>query len=360
MKRTILFLTLLLTVCLTPAEAKTLVAYYSYTGNCKAIAHALTSQIAADVLEIQPAEKGLRYEANGYALGTQLLNAIKANPDDASSYPAIDPVNISLSGYQNVIIITPLWWSQMAAPMQTFLFNYGAEMAGKNVGLIVSSASSGISGVEADCKRLVPGGNYYSKSLWIRSSQVSSASSLVSNWLQQINFTDNNSSNSMKIKVSDATNTITYELNETSAAKSLYQMLPLEVKVQDYSNNEKIFYPPTAVSYGADCIEGYCPAGTLALFSPWGNIVMYYGAASRYSGLYILGKATEGADNIRNLTGTIRVEAVGGTTAIQSTKAEKAVASTGDYSLNGMAAREGQAGLIIKSGKKILVKDVQP
>ena len=164
----------------------------------------------------------------------------------------------------------------------------------------------------------------------------------------------------LKIKVSDATNTITYELNETSAAKSLYQMLPLEVTVQNYSNNEKIFYPPTAVSYGADCIEGDCPAGTLALFSPWGNVVMYYGAASRYSGLYILGKATEGADNIRNLTGTIRVEAVGGTTAIQSTKAEKAVASTGDYSLNGMAAREGQAGLIIKSGKKILVKDAQP
>ena len=72
----------------------------------------------------------------------------------------------------------------------------------------------------------------------------------------------------LKIKVSDATNTITYELNETSAAKSLYQMLPLEVTVQNYSNNEKIFYPPTDVSYGADCIEGDCPAGTLALFSP--------------------------------------------------------------------------------------------
>lgn len=55
----------------------------------------------------------------------------------------------------------------MAALMQTFLFNCGSQMAGKNIGLIVSSASSGISGVEADCKRLVPEGNYYSKSLWI-------------------------------------------------------------------------------------------------------------------------------------------------------------------------------------------------
>ena len=84
MKRVIFFL-ILLTVSLATVEAKTLVLYYSYTGNCEAIANALTNQITADVLEIEPAEKGLRYDANNYALGTQLLNAIKANPIDASS-----------------------------------------------------------------------------------------------------------------------------------------------------------------------------------------------------------------------------------------------------------------------------------
>ena len=191
MRRIIFFITLLLTASLATVQAKTLVVYYSYTGNCKSIANALSNQITADVLEIEPAEKGLRYEANNYALGTQLLNAIKANPNDAASYPAIAPVSVSLSDYQNIIIVTPLWWSQMAAPMQTFLFNYGALMAGKNIGLVVSSASSGISGVEADCKRLVPDGNYYSKSLWIRSSQVGNAASLISKWQQQINFSDN-------------------------------------------------------------------------------------------------------------------------------------------------------------------------
>ena len=87
-------------------------------------------------------------------------------------------------------------------------------------------------------------------------------------------------------------------------------MLPLTVDVSNYGNNEKIFYPPTTITYGSDCIEGDCPAGTLALFSPWGNVVMYYGAASRYSGLYILGNAIEGADDIRNLSGTITVEKV--------------------------------------------------
>ena len=59
--------------------AKTLIVYFSYTGNCKAIVNSLASQITADQLEIQPAENGLRYEANNYALGTQLLNAITAS-----------------------------------------------------------------------------------------------------------------------------------------------------------------------------------------------------------------------------------------------------------------------------------------
>ena len=170
------------------ASAKTLVVYYSYTGNCRDIVTTLTSQIEADVLEIQPAEKGLKYEANNYALGTQLLNAIKANPNDASSYPAIDPVSTSFGDYNTIIIVTPLWWSQMAAIMQTYLFNYGSQMAGKNIGLIVSSHSSGISQVVADCKRLVPDGNYFCENLWINNSNRSNRASLIQNWLTTVNY----------------------------------------------------------------------------------------------------------------------------------------------------------------------------
>ena len=198
MKQIFLFLTTLLLSCCSsdnevkadvPANAgKTLVVYYSYTGNSREIVGTLTSKITADVLEIQPAEKGLKYEANGYALGTQLLNAIKANPNDAGSYPAIDDVTTSLDDYQNIIIVTPLWWSQMAAIMQTYLFGAGPDMAEKNIGLIVSSASSGISGVVADCKRLVPDGNYFSENLWINNSNRSNRSTLIKNWLNTIDF----------------------------------------------------------------------------------------------------------------------------------------------------------------------------
>jgi hypothetical protein len=39
-------------------QAKTLVAYYSYTSNIQRIVEALISQIEADVVRIEPSEKG--------------------------------------------------------------------------------------------------------------------------------------------------------------------------------------------------------------------------------------------------------------------------------------------------------------
>ena len=169
-------------------QAKTLVVYYSYTNNVEQIVDALRSKIDADVLKIEPAQKGLDYAADNYAIGSAQIAAIRNNPDDASSYPAIDPVNVNLSDYDCIIVGAPLWWSNMAAPLQTFLFQYGNEMSGTKIGLIVSSASSGISGVESDAKRLIPGGDFLSPSLWIRSAQTSNASTMLDNWLKDINY----------------------------------------------------------------------------------------------------------------------------------------------------------------------------
>ena len=170
-----------------PSMGKTLVVYYSYTNNTHTIVSDLQTQIEADVIRIEPAEKGLDYAADNYAIGSALISAIRENPDDASSYPAIDPVEVQMDEYATVIVAAPLWWSNMAAPMQTFLFHHGDEMAGKNIGLIVSSASSGISGVEADARRLISDGNFLSPSLWIRSSQTSNCHSMTAEWLDEIN-----------------------------------------------------------------------------------------------------------------------------------------------------------------------------
>lgn len=170
------------------ANAKTLIAYYSYTNNVHTIVTELMKQIEPDVVRIEPTEKGLDYAADNYAIGSAQIAAIRNNPDDEASYPAIAPLDVNLDRYDTVIVAAPLWWSNMAAPLQTFLFQYGKYMVGKNIGLIVSSASSGITGVEADARRLIPEGRFLSPSLWIRSSQTSNAAAMLTDWLTTIGY----------------------------------------------------------------------------------------------------------------------------------------------------------------------------
>lgn len=169
-----------------PTGLKTLIVFYSFTNNTNSIVNDLSTQIEADVLEVEPAEEGIDYAANNYAIGSALIAAIRNNPDDASSYPSIKTTIDNIDDYDRIIVAVPLWWSNMAAPMQTFLFNYGDQMANKRIGLIVSSSSSGISGVEADAKRLIPDGNFLEPSLWIRSSQTSNCHSMIADWLKEI------------------------------------------------------------------------------------------------------------------------------------------------------------------------------
>lgn len=163
---------------------KTLIVYYSFTNNSHMIATELQKQTDADMLRVEPADENVDY--NDYSIGLPMMNLIKAHPDDPASYPAIKTVAGNLSDYDNVIIVAPLWWNNMAAPLQTFLFKYGDEMEGKSIGLIVSSGESSIEGVEADVKRLIPKGKYLNPSLWILRSRTNQCQALIEGWLKTI------------------------------------------------------------------------------------------------------------------------------------------------------------------------------
>lgn len=227
------------------SAGRTLIAYYSFSGDSRAIANTFAAKIEADVVEITPAEKGLDYAANGYRIGADQVNAINANPTSAASYPAIDAVDADISAYANVIVVTPLWHSRMAAPMQSFLFQKGAEMKGKNVGLVVSSASSGISGVQADFDRLVPDAHDLG-SLWVNNSNRSRLSQLVDAWLEDVNFSayeasDIQGARAMLITIGGTTMSAT--LAENSSVDALVALLaqgPITYEAHDYGDFEKV------------------------------------------------------------------------------------------------------------------------
>ena len=165
---------------------KVLIVYYSYTGHCDEIVTAFSSILEkADILCIKEVDEDADYNANGYKLGSDMINAISKAPDQASSYPAIKSVDKKAGDCDTFIVVTPLWHSHMAAIMQTYLFQSSGDMKGKNIGLVVSSSSSGISGVESDAKRLLPDSKFYDTSLWINHQNHSKRETLVKEWLEK-------------------------------------------------------------------------------------------------------------------------------------------------------------------------------
>ena len=101
---------------------------------------------------------------------------------------------------------------------------------------------------------------------------------------------------------------IIFELNDSSAASDLYEQLPLSVEIEDFSDNEKIFYPEELDI--SDTPLAGTEIGTLAYYAPWGDVVMFYGEYSEKPSLYELGHVVSGGEVIPELTGTVMIEAV--------------------------------------------------
>lgn len=100
--------------------------------------------------------------------------------------------------------------------------------------------------------------------------------------------------------------TVVYQPNDSAAADAPLVQLSLTTEVEDYSTNEKIFYPPQELDT-SDTPAAEGGAGTLAYYAPWGDVVMFYGDYSANSSLYELGEAVSGADQISRMSGSIEV-----------------------------------------------------
>lgn len=260
------------------AVSKTLLVYYSFTGNCRSIVTSLAADIDADVMEILPAEEGLDYAANNYAIGSSLIAAIREKPDDAASYPAIKPVTRDAADYDNIIVVTPLWWGNMAAIMQSYLFREGARMKGRNVGLIVSSHSSGIASVVADARRLLPGVTWLGDALWINNNNRAQSETLVREWWNGFNTKQDKMPSEIKISVSGKTMPV--KIVDNVATRALVDALrksSITYEASDYGGFEKVGALgrslPTADS------QMTTQAGDVILYNG-SQIVLFYGSNS--------------------------------------------------------------------------------
>lgn len=112
------------------------------------------------------------------------------------------------------------------------------------------------------------------------------------------------------IKLTTTNNqTIEIELNNSPAANDLYNQLPLSIDLEDYSTNEKIFYPPNKLN--TESTPKATPKiGTLAYYEPWGDVVIFYDNFRANNDLYELGHVISGEDIVSELSGTVTIETI--------------------------------------------------
>ena len=98
----------------------------------------------------------------------------------------------------------------------------------------------------------------------------------------------------MKIECAFSDHVLTASLYDNPSARDFASMLPLELTIEDYSNNEKIAYLPRKLTEdGSGPFTNEAP-GDLCYYVPWGNLAFFY-AGYRYSGgLIRLGRLDNG------------------------------------------------------------------
>lgn len=100
----------------------------------------------------------------------------------------------------------------------------------------------------------------------------------------------NNTENSMKFKMTFSDHVMAATLDGSPASQELFGLLPLDLKIEDYSTNEKIAYLPRKLTKHQDVPFGDGRPGDIAYYAPWGNLVFFH-ADYRYSpGLIRLGR----------------------------------------------------------------------
>ena len=102
---------------------KTLLVYYSYTGQTKLIANKIQNALNCDVVELKPTIPF----SNDYQ---EVVDEYQSNESD-KKIVEIENINVNLDDYDKVIIGTPVWWYTITPVLRSFLKKY--DLSGKKV-----------------------------------------------------------------------------------------------------------------------------------------------------------------------------------------------------------------------------------
>lgn len=130
--------------------SKTLVTYFSASGNTARLAKKLAEAAGADLYEIKPAVPYTSADLNWQ--NKQSRSSVEMN--NHSSRPELADTNANIAGYDTIYVGFPVWWYIAPTIINSFLESY--DFSGKKIILFVTSGGSGFGKAVQNLKPSAP------------------------------------------------------------------------------------------------------------------------------------------------------------------------------------------------------------
>lgn len=98
---------------------KSVIIYYSLTGNTCLVAKMIAERLGADLIRLKPEKEIPSDKPSRYFLGGKSVLL--------DEKPKLLNDDLNLEGYDTLIIGTPIWARSFASPVNTFLSDYGIK-----------------------------------------------------------------------------------------------------------------------------------------------------------------------------------------------------------------------------------------
>ena len=156
---------------------KILVAYFSWSGNTKAVAEEIHKQVGGDIVEIVP--------ATPYS-ETYSVTVAKAKAEQAAgARPAISTKIADFDKYDVVFLGYPNWWGSFPMPVATFVETY--KLDGKTVAPFFTHGGGGEQRCLSDLQKLTPNAKF-TQDLVLSGSSAKNAQGQIKSWLDSLQF----------------------------------------------------------------------------------------------------------------------------------------------------------------------------
>lgn len=156
-------------------SGKTLVVYFSRSGNTQAVAEHIRALTGADVFRVEPVKS--------YPEDYRQCTDVAKEELEKQARPAIKGKVEDIGQYDTVFIGYPIWWGTYPMPVATFLENY--DLKGKTVIPFCTHEGSREGRSFSDIRKVAPQAKV-AEGLAIRGGQASSSQKDIQAWLRKI------------------------------------------------------------------------------------------------------------------------------------------------------------------------------